>query len=93
VYPAPVLTGQVPLGVPTPLTRYELIWVPAAQHVLPDGSVEVVTAPDLPAGAWALSVVSFTGQTWTVPNELATEAALGADAATRAGQAVALGLR
>lgn len=79
VYPGVLLTGQVPVGVPTPVTGLDLVWVPAALHTLPDGTEEVVTPPNLPAGAWSITVVSITGQTWTVPNELpafpATDAA------------------
>lgn len=64
--------GAVPLGVPTPLTALPVAFVPAALHLLPDGSSEVVGAPDLPVGAWSVTVVAETGQTWTLPNELAS---------------------
>lgn len=63
--------GPVPVGVPTPLTELEVAFVPAAQHLLPDGSAELVQAPDLPVGSWSVTVVAQTGQTWTLPNELA----------------------
>ena len=40
--------------------------------VWPDGTEEIVQDPTaIPKGAWAVSVISFTGQTWTVPHELA----------------------
>lgn len=71
VYPLPLLTGAVTLGVPTPVTSLDLVWVPAAIHTLPDGTEETVPAPGLPAGAWSITVVSITGQTWTLPNEIA----------------------
>lgn len=71
VYPLDVMTGAVPVGVPTPVTSLQLVWVPAAMHTLPDGTSEVVDAPNLPAGVWSITVVQITGQTWTVPNELA----------------------
>lgn len=71
VYPAPLLTGEATLGVPTLLTSLTGVFVPASLHTLPDGSEEVVQAPDVPAGAWSVTVVSYTGQTWTVPNEVA----------------------
>lgn len=70
VYPGPILGGQVAVGVPTPVTGLDLVWIPAARHTLPDGNEEVVSAPSLPSGAWSITVVSITGQTWTVPNEL-----------------------
>jgi len=71
VDPTPLLSGAVTVGVPTPVTSLTGFWIPAAVHTLPDGTEETVTAPDLPAGAWSVSVVSITGQTWTVPNEVA----------------------
>ncbi len=63
--------GPVPVGVPTPLTQLSVAFVPAAQHLLPDGSAELLQAPELPVGAWSVTVVAQTGQTWTLPNELA----------------------
>lgn len=71
VYPAPLLTGEATVGVPTLVTSLTGIFVPAALHTLPDGTEEVVTAPSLPTGGWSVTVVSITGQTWTVPNETA----------------------
>lgn len=62
--------GPVATGVPTPLTELRVAFPPAGQHVLPDGSVEVVPAPSLPDGLWAVTVVLETGQTWTLPNQL-----------------------
>lgn len=60
-----IITGEV-----TPLTELRVAFPPAAQHFLPDGSVEILQAPDLPTGAWAVTVVQESGQTWTLPNEL-----------------------
>jgi hypothetical protein len=71
VYPAPLLDGEATVGVPALVTSLEVVWVPAALHTLADGTQEVVTAPDLPAGAWSVTVVESTGQTWTLPNEVA----------------------
>ncbi|MCK6507176.1 hypothetical protein L6R53_28035 [Myxococcota bacterium] len=64
--------GAVPLGVATPLTSLRVAFVPAALHLQADGSSEVVSAPDLPVGPWSVTVVAETGQTWTLPNDLAT---------------------
>lgn len=72
VYPGPLLDGTAPVGVPTPVTALDVVWVPAARHTFPDGSAATVAAPNLPGGAWSVTVVSLTGQTWTVPNELAS---------------------
>ncbi|NOY26521.1 MAG: hypothetical protein GXP62_11665 [Oligoflexia bacterium] len=63
--------GSVPLGVPTPVTQLSVAFVPAAMHLFADGSSETVSAPDLPVGAWSVTVVAETGQTWTLPNEVA----------------------
>lgn len=71
VYPLPVITGEYPLNTVVPDTSIEVVWSPGAEHTLPDGSVEVVLAPDLPSGPWSVTVIQLTGQTWTVPNELA----------------------
>ena len=60
-------------GVPTPLTTLELLFVPGAIHQLADGSEE------LPRGSWAITVVQLTGQTWTVPDELADHDATSSD--------------
>jgi hypothetical protein len=40
-------------------------------HTAADGSTEYVSGGDIPSGAWAVTVVSETGQTWTLPNGLA----------------------
>jgi hypothetical protein len=72
LFPDVVWFGAVPLNQPTPLTQAELIFVPAAQHTLADGTSEVVTDPTaLPAGAWSLTLINIAGQTWTLPNALA----------------------
>lgn len=71
IYPDFLATGEVAVGVPTPRTQISVIFVPAALHTLADGTQEVVTAPNLPTGAWSVTVVSFTGQTWALPNEVA----------------------
>ncbi|MFT4976069.1 MAG: hypothetical protein ACI8S6_001964 [Myxococcota bacterium] len=50
---------------------FDVYFVPGVQHALPDGTVELVTTPDIPQGAWSVTVVAETGQTWTLPNALA----------------------
>jgi len=53
------------------VSALDLVWVPAGLHRFADGTVDRVTdARELPAGAWALTVIEDSGQTWTVPNEL-----------------------
>ncbi len=70
--PAYALTGLVLPGETAFFPSLEVAWLPAASHTLADGNEEIVMNPtELPKGAWSVSVVSFTGQTWTVPNELA----------------------
>lgn len=66
-----LMSGALAFNTVNPLTELELYLPPAALHVLPDGTEETVSGADVPAGAWSLSVVSFTGQTWTLPNDLA----------------------
>lgn len=79
LYPTPILTGEATVGVPAAVTSVDAVFVPAAVHTLPDGTEETVYAPNLPAGPWSVTVISFTGQTWSVPNEVA---AFGATVAT-----------
>jgi hypothetical protein len=65
------LGGPVTPGLPTPVTELDLLFLGAVGHYMPDGSVEAVYAPDVPTGAWEVTVVLSTGQTWTLPNETA----------------------
>lgn len=65
------LGGPATAGVTLPTTALDAIFVPAALHTSPDGAQETVTAPNLPRGAWSVTVVLETGQTWTLPNEIA----------------------
>ena len=58
------------LGELTVQTQLTVSLLPAALHTLPDGTTETVSAPNLPRGAWSVTVVSPTGQTWTLPNEI-----------------------
>lgn len=61
------------LEVNTPyfLTEADFVFTGAAQRTGADGSSEVVYGDDVLAGDWGATVVSRTGQTWTVPNALA----------------------
>ncbi|MFT5686896.1 MAG: hypothetical protein ACI8RZ_007853 [Myxococcota bacterium] len=63
--------GLVTPGIPTPVTQLDLLFPGAVGHYMPDGTVEAVYAPDVPTGAWEVTVVLSTGQTWTLPNETA----------------------
>jgi hypothetical protein len=70
VYPAQLLDGSAVPGVPTYTSAMTGVYYGAALHILPDGTEEYVFAGDIPTGQWMMTLVSFTGQTWTVPNEL-----------------------
>ncbi len=63
--------GPVVPGTPTPVEQLDLLFLGAVGHYYPDGTVEAVYAPDVPTGAWEVTVVLSTGQTWTLPNETA----------------------
>lgn len=67
----PLGGAAFPVNTPLPVMELTTLFLPIARHTFADGSSEVVQAPDLPAGEWALTVVSLTGQTWTVPNDSA----------------------
>ena len=51
----------------SPLTELTLVFTGAALYTDASGAASVVGAP---AGQWSVSVISYTGQTWTVPNAL-----------------------
>lgn len=55
-----------------PVLDLELYLPPVALHTEADGTETVVMGSDMPGGSWAVTVVSITGQTWTVPNALAS---------------------
>lgn len=70
VYPTQLLEGSAAPGVIAPTTAMTGVYYGAALHVLPDGTEEYAFPGDIPTGNWMMTLVSFTGQTWTVPNEL-----------------------
>jgi len=60
-----------PLNTTVLLTSLQIAWVPGAIHQLPNRNSTTVTNPlALPPGAWSVTAISPTGQTWTVPNGL-----------------------
>ena len=72
--PAGVQDGSLPApgSGPALVPHLDLLWIPAGT-ASQDGRPEVnINDPrDLPEGAYAVTVVLPTGQTWTVPNGLA----------------------
>jgi len=76
VDPTPLSTGEVLVGVPTPAVSLNAFFVGAAVETLPDGSEVVLQGDDVPEGDWSVTVVNLTGQTWTLPNEVAVYGAL-----------------
>jgi hypothetical protein len=80
IYPSFLASPDFPLNTPVLLTSLDVIWIPSALHQLPTGSETLISNPlTLPEGAWAVSAISFTGQTWTVPNSLASFDSLAAE--------------
>lgn len=75
IFPA----GLPPANTPTLVTSLRAVWIPGAIHTRADGTEEQVAAPDLPEGVWGVTVVESTGQTWTLPNNLAGSVSLSAD--------------
>ncbi|MCB9675712.1 MAG: hypothetical protein H6737_11380 [Alphaproteobacteria bacterium] len=82
ILPAP----PVPVGAVVPMPGISVTWAPVAKHVHPGGqaidpvSGEHYDIVDLrqgspldavPPGAWSITVVAETGQTWRIPNALA----------------------
>jgi hypothetical protein len=64
------LSGALAFNTIIPQSSLDLYFPPVAVHRLPDGTEESVQGADVPAGAWSLTAVSITGQTWTLPNDL-----------------------
>lgn len=57
------------IGAPTRVSHLTALLLPAVVRI--DASGVTSVPPDqVPAGAWSITVVLETGQTWTVPNEL-----------------------
>ena len=73
VHPAYFGLGLAPVNTFLALEEATVVWLPGALHILPDGSEETITDPlQIPAGLYGVTLVSITGQTWSVPNELAS---------------------
>jgi hypothetical protein len=81
--PAP----PVPFGTTVPVPAMSVTWSPVVRYEHAGGAltdegtgvtydiIDLRTGADtdaIPAGAWAITVVSETGQTWTLPNAIAT---------------------
>jgi hypothetical protein len=68
-----------PIGATFPATTLDVLFPAAGRRLDPDGTSTTLTDPAaLPAGAWSVTVVAQTGQTWRVPNELDTSLHLSA---------------
>ncbi len=72
VHDPDTVTEAWPPNTYFPNSSLNMTFVPAALHTLPDGSQEFVFDREaLPRGEWAVTVISPSGQTWTLPNEIA----------------------
>ncbi len=71
VFPDFLVTGEILIGFPMPRNTLTAQFAGQVLHTAADGSTEYVSGGDIPSGAWAVTVVSETGQTWTLPNGLA----------------------
>ena len=74
--PPPLGTGALPIGDIAPALSLDALFVGVAIETLADGSQVVLEGDDVPAGDWSVTVVNPTGQTWTLPNEVALYDAL-----------------
>ncbi len=74
----PQLLGGAPedlarIGAPFAATTLDVAWSGAVQELMADGTTNLLTDPAaVPRGAWSVTLIAETGQTWTVPNELDT---------------------
>jgi hypothetical protein len=91
VSPVDVMSGAYPVGLPARTTALDVLVYPAARRRFASDELacvgswadgvceEVVTDPArIPTGAWAITVIESTGQTWTIPNTLVGAQALDA---------------
>jgi hypothetical protein len=80
----PQLVGGDPadlalIGRISPQQSLDVAFSGTFQRIDPDGTTTVVAdGTQAPDGAWQVTVIAETGQTWTVPNELDTSMLLGA---------------
>lgn len=72
VFQGPAFTDNI--GVPFRAPSGDFAFADIAQRVNLDGTADTIDDPTLiPGGAWAITVILDSGQTWTVPNELDTK--------------------
>lgn len=75
INPTEILTslalGEISTNTLIPSTELSLYYPGAAQHTV-GGETSLVVGAEVPTGSWALTAVSLTGQTWTLPNALAS---------------------
>jgi hypothetical protein len=74
--PTYAIFGTAQPGQTAFLDRLEALWLPGARHTTTtaeDGAVTSETVTDvslIPKGAWSVTVITHTGQTWSLPNDL-----------------------
>lgn len=70
-----VMDGTMPYPPTAPYafltTDIDAVWPGQVVHEDADGNTDVLAAGDIPTGTWKVTVVSYSGQTWSVPNSLA----------------------
>ena len=76
--------APVPFGTPVPLRELSVTWLPIAKHTHADGAqvdpatglpfdiVDLRQGGVIPTGQWSITVILESGQTWTLPNNLAS---------------------
>lgn len=92
-----------PVGVPFPAEQLSITFSPVFVHYHRDGAMgedangpfdvvdlRLAVPAGFPFGAWAVTLVEFTGQTWTVPNTVGLAPLAMLDGSDPAGQAGAL---
>jgi hypothetical protein len=70
--PKYTLLGTLSPGATVLKDDLDYVWLPGALHFTaehPEGEI-VQDVSLIPRGAWSLTMISFTGQTWTIPNVL-----------------------
>jgi hypothetical protein len=87
----PLLTdaSSKPILTPVPVPELNIALLPAAFDVSA-GVSSPQPLPSVPSGHFAITVVSFTGQTWRVPNELSPGIAEGLDFSPVTSQSVVI---
>lgn len=71
--PAPTDGTETAPNEPYVTTGLTVAFSGVGRQIAPDGTETLLSGDELPGGAWSITLIAQSGQTWTVPNELAPD--------------------